>query len=91
MSRLIDMDEIRIKPEYMHDICGVVMIRVEDIARILNDVPPAQPEHPKGKWRLDFMHNTMTCSECGRTFDGGFDLDNADNFCRHCGSDNRGE
>ena len=42
--RLIDADEIRIKPEYMHDICGVVMIRVEDIARILNDMPTIKPE-----------------------------------------------
>lgn len=42
--RLIDADEIRIKPEYMHDICGVAMIRVEDIARILNDMPTIQPE-----------------------------------------------
>ena len=37
--RLIDADEIRIKPEYMHDICGSVMIRVEDIARIINEMP----------------------------------------------------
>lgn len=42
--RLIDADEIRIKPEYMHDICGVAMIRVEDMARILNDMPTIQPE-----------------------------------------------
>jgi len=37
--RLIDADEIRIKPEYMHDICGSVMIRVEDVARIINEMP----------------------------------------------------
>lgn len=42
--KMIDTDEIRIKPEYMHDICGVVMIRVEDIARILNDMPTIEPE-----------------------------------------------
>ena len=44
--RLIDADEIKIKPEYMHDICGVAMIRVEDIARILNDMPPIKLESP---------------------------------------------
>ena len=43
-----------------------------------------------GHWELDFAHNKMTCSECGHTFDGGFDLDSADNFCRHCGADMRG-
>lgn len=37
--RLIDADAIRIKPEYMENICGVVMMRVEDLARILNEQP----------------------------------------------------
>ena len=62
-----------------------------NIAKELAKLPSAQPDRPKGHWRLDFAQNKMTCSECGRTFKGGFDLDNADNFCRHCGSDNRGE
>lgn len=44
--RLIDADEIRIKPKYMHDICGSVMIRVEDVARIINDMPIIDPQ----KW-----------------------------------------
>lgn len=42
--RLIDSDEIRIKPEYMHDICGSVMIRVEDVARIINEMPTINPQ-----------------------------------------------
>lgn len=43
--RLIDTDKIKIKPEYMHDICGSAMIRVEDVARIINDMPTiTQPE-----------------------------------------------
>ena len=50
--RLIDADEIRIKPKYMHDICGSVMIRVEDIARIINDMPTIDRQ----KW--------IPCSEC---------------------------
>lgn len=37
--RLIDADAIRVKPEYMENICGVVMMRVEDLARILNEQP----------------------------------------------------
>ena len=37
--RLINADEIKIKPEYMYDICGSAMIRVEDVARIINDIP----------------------------------------------------
>lgn len=44
--RLIDADELRIKPEYMHDICGVAMIRVEDVARIITEMPTIEPQ----KW-----------------------------------------
>ena len=46
IMRMIDSDEIRIKPEYMYDICGSVMIRVEDITRIINDMPTIKPQ----KW-----------------------------------------
>lgn len=42
--RLIDADELRIKPEYMHDICGVAMIRVEDVARIITEMPTVAPQ-----------------------------------------------
>ena len=42
--RLIDADEIRIKPEYMHDICGSVMIRVEDVVRIITEMPTIDPQ-----------------------------------------------
>ena len=37
--RLIDADTSRVKPEYLENICGVVMMRVEDLARILNEQP----------------------------------------------------
>lgn len=37
--RLIDADAIRVKPEYMENICGLAMIRAEDLARILNEQP----------------------------------------------------
>ena len=45
--RLIDADELRIKPEYMHDICGSAMIRVQDVARIINELPTIDPRR---KW-----------------------------------------
>ena len=35
--RLIDVDAIRVKPEYLENICGIIMIRAEDLARILNE------------------------------------------------------
>lgn len=61
----------------------------DDAIGKIKQLPPAQPERIKGHWIFDFAHNEMTCSECGLTFTGGFDLENADNFCRHCGSDMR--
>lgn len=89
--RLIDADAIRIKPEYMHDICDVVMIRVEDIARILNDMPTIKPEPQckKGKWLMNgerYGHMYWRCSQCGEEIDyiGA-------NFCSNCGSYNGGE
>lgn len=62
--RLIDADEIRIKPKYMHDICGSVMIRVEDIARIINDMPTIDRQ----KWipcseRLPETGEYVLCSQ----------------------------
>ena len=85
--RLIDADEIRIKPEYMHDICGSVMIRVEDVARILNEMPTinSQPRQ-KGKWidrsyDIDGVWNY--CSVC---MEQAIDLYD---FCPNCGADMR--
>lgn len=42
--RLIDAEGIRVKPEFMHNVCGMAMIRVEDIVRILNEQPTIEPE-----------------------------------------------
>lgn len=42
--RLINAEGIRVKPEFMHNVCGMAMIRVEDIVRILNEQPTIEPE-----------------------------------------------
>ena len=34
--RLIDADNFKVSPEFLYDICGEIMIRAEDLARILN-------------------------------------------------------
>jgi len=85
---LIDAGKIRIKPEYMRDICGVAMIRVEDMARIINDMPTIQsePERKKGKWlRSGNCIFPYECDQCGDT------NERATSFCPNCGSYNRGE
>lgn len=45
MSRLIDADEIRIKPDFIfYGVCGTPVIRCEDLARIINDMPTIEPQ-----------------------------------------------
>ena len=47
MSRLIDADEIRIKPDFIfYGVCGTPVIRCEDLARIINNMPTIEPQ----KW-----------------------------------------
>lgn len=52
--RLIDADAIRVKPEYLENICGIVMIRAEDLARIINEQPTIPGDQ---KWNPD-------CKDC---------------------------
>ena len=94
--RAIDAENIRIKPEFMHNVCGMAMIRVEDVVRILNDQPTIQPK--RGKWidrgergdwewqadgRGKHWHE-WECNICHHYFaERSF-------FCPHCGSDMRG-
>lgn len=42
MGRLIDTNDIRVKPQYMQDVMGIAMIRCEDLSRILADVPTVE-------------------------------------------------
>lgn len=77
--------------EWIQNAYGIPQEINVDIAKAIINGKPYNPERPKGHWIFDFAHNKMTCSKCGRTFTGGFDLDNADNFCRHCGADMRGK
>ena len=83
--RLIDAEGIRIKPEFMHDICGMAMIRVEDIVRIINEQPTIQPR--RGKWILD-RSGAYCCSECMDPCAGYVMMKPRDKFCKMCGSRN---
>ena len=51
--RLIDSDKLIIKPEYIHDICGMAMIRLEDVVRIINEMPT-----------IDLQPQWIPCSTC---------------------------
>ena len=42
MGRLINTNDIRVKPQYMQDVMGIAMIRCEDLSRILADAPTVE-------------------------------------------------
>lgn len=83
--RLIDADAL------MRKFKTASPMAIDGRAKQMVEEMPTIERRQKGHWKLDFAHNKMTCSECRHTFDGGFDFDSADNFCRHCGADMRGE
>lgn len=88
--RLVDADELRIKPEYMHDICGAVMIRLEDVARIITEMPTIDPQP---QWipvseRLPEIGEYVLCSQDngdvgeGKLLDSGSWLICYDQICQ---------
>ena len=86
--RAIDAENIRIKPEFMHNVCGMAMIRVEDVVRILNEQPTIQPAEPKkGRWILD-RSGAYCCSECMEPCASYVMMKPRDKFCKMCGSRN---
>ena len=66
-------------------LCKVVKAVAENCSTI-------DPEslRPKGRWKLN-KDGSGTCSECHRTRNDVWDMDNWDNFCSHCGADMREE
>ena len=85
--RLIDSDKLIIKPDYIHDICGMAMIRLEDVVRIINEMPT-----------IDLQPQQIPCATCeslenGDTlysmsdWDGGigFDYIRDIKYCPVCG------
>ena len=39
-----------------------------------------------GKWIIRRWGDDAKCSNCGRYFKDVYDMDNSDNYCRHCGT-----
>lgn len=44
------------------------------------------PEQKTGHWLIRKFGDCAKCSECGMSFADIYDMDNADRYCRHCGS-----
>lgn len=69
--RLIDADAICVKPEYMENICGIAMIRAEDLARILNEQPTIPYDMKWNPYCDDCLPEGIDdCIECRKRQEG---------------------
>ena len=86
--KLIDRDNIRIAPEYMENIFGTAMIRVEDLHRILMAQPIAKQQNETGEWVGE--EHWFMCSECNSDCPFFFTDWNykqvRTEYCPHCGA-----
>lgn len=90
--RLIDAEALIDKYGEWYTEEGTEVGYIGTIKGIVDSMPTIEPERKTGHWKFDWRHDKATCSECRHTFRCVFDIDNFDNFCRHCGAkmeDNR--
>ena len=45
---------------------------------------------PTGTWLIHKWGDDAQCSNCGRSFKDVYDMDNYDQYCRHCGTHMKG-
>ena len=45
-----------------------------------------QPERKAGVWLIRNFGSDAQCSECKTFFSDVYDMENSDNYCRHCGT-----
>ena len=58
------------------------------IIEYIDELPPVQPERPKGEWIHQSKFSRIECDKCGKVFRNTFA---PKNFCPNCGADMRGE
>lgn len=54
----------------------------------LDKVPSVTPKQPgkSGWWLIRSFGSDAKCSECGMYFSDVYDMEDSDNYCRHCGT-----
>ena len=52
----------------------------------IENLPSAQPARKEGHWLIHKWGDDAKCSNCGRSFKDVYDMDNYDQYCRHCGT-----
>lgn len=81
--RLIDADHLK---SWILSRVFKTQLNLADVIDQIDREDTIEPNRKVGHWKFDWKHNKATCSECGHTFKDAFDIDNFDNFCRHCGA-----
>ena len=68
MSRLIDANALIIKPDFIfYGVCGTPVIRCEDLARIINEMPTIEPQKwiPVSEKFPEDEIDVLVCSDTG--------------------------
>lgn len=74
------------KNEYTQGITFGAALAIEYVKQL----PSAQPERKTATWLIRKWGGDAKCSNCGRYFKDVYDMENYDNFCRHCGTQMKG-
>ena len=72
------------------DVIGSIRCGVRLSRNIIEDLPSAQPERKTATWLIHGWGDDAKCSNCGRFFKDAYDMDNYDQYCRHCGARMKG-
>lgn len=81
--RLIDADHLK---SWILSRVFKTQLNLSDVIDQIDREDTIEPGRKTGHWKFDWRHDKATCSECRHTFRCVFDIDNFDNFCRHCGA-----
>ena len=98
--RCIDPDAVRelpaVKIEYDVRFADEDHVWIEgnrqyiSIRRFQEAVASSRQERKTGFWMIRKFGADAKCSNCGRSFNDVYDLDDYDGFCRHCGAQMKG-
>lgn len=92
MNKLVELDAVINEIEEWYEIypdSDTARKALTMLKRSVKKIPAADGKVAKfGKWTLN-KDGSGTCSECGRTQNNCWDLDNWDNYCHFCGADMR--
>ena len=62
----------------------------DDVCKAIDEQPTVEPERKTATWLIHGWGDDAKCSNCGRFFKDAYDMDNYDQYCRHCGTHMKG-